>query len=79
MSYKKAFWLTSILLVFTIITGSIILYRIHTTLDKVDQYILDDKITRYVKAGWMPLPGYYKKKEKIHSYIKESMKYKTMK
>jgi len=62
MTYKKAFWFTSILLMFTIITGSILLYRINNILDKTDQYILDDQITKYVKAGWMPLPDHCKKK-----------------
>jgi len=54
MDYKSAFYI--LLLVFFVSMGvSLWVIRdVHKSLDIIDQYIVDDKITKYQKAGWMP-------------------------
>lgn len=54
MNYKVGFYT---LLAFIILIMFPCLYSIHKTLDKTDQYIVDDQITKYVDAGWMPYDG----------------------
>ena len=71
MNYKDAFYWTAFLLLLVIGIGSYSLFQINKTLDKIKEQMVNDQITKYVQAGWMPLPGYDKTKKSKKKKLKK--------
>ena len=53
-NYKDAFFVVAFLLLLTIGVGTTAIISLNKKLDAIDRYIVNNQITEYIEAGWLP-------------------------
>jgi len=62
INYKFAFYVLAFVWMCTISGGCYIIYNTNQTLNNIHAIMDDDRISKYIKAGWMPPIDYTKHK-----------------